>query len=75
MNNMTVAFPAVNRDQTPSTLLLPGGAPDYAESVAKRLALYLEQPVALSWNVPGDDLHLWVEQELKAELRKLRPRS
>lgn len=72
MNNLSIAFPAQNAVQSPSTLLIPGRNPELAESIAKRLALELRQPIALSWNIEGDDmLHLWVEKELKIELRSL----
>ena len=72
MSNLTVAFPATTSHQSPATILMPGAAPDHAEAAAKRLVQYLKRPVALSWNVNGDDLlHLWTERELKAKLQEL----
>ena len=48
-----------------------GSGGDAAERVSKRLALRLGQPVAVSWNVEGDDiLHAWAEKQLVNEIKK-----
>ncbi len=59
------------------SLLLPytakfhaGAEADAGERVAKRFSLKFKKPVALSWNVEGDEaLHFWAEKELLAQLK------
>lgn len=73
MNNLALAMPAVGASMVPSaTALLPGRAADAAQGVARRLALKCRQPVAVSWNVEGDELvQMWAEKELVQEMQQL----
>lgn len=49
--------------------LLLGTGADASERVGKRLALKLKKPIAVSWNVDGDDaLHFWAEKQLLEHL-------
>ena len=70
---MALAMPAGSVNATPSaTALLLGRAADSAQGVARRLTLKCRQPVAVSWNVEGDEqLQLWAEKQLFQELEQL----
>ena len=49
-----------------------GEGGDAGERIAKRLALKFKKPVALSWNVDGDDgLHFWAEKQLLEEFKAI----
>ena len=74
MNNLALAMPTAAQSSAvpPSTQLLQGKGADAAQGVARRLTLRCRQPVAVSWNIEGDELlHLWAEKELVSELKVL----
>ena len=74
MHNLALAMPTAAQSSAvpPSTQLLQGKGADAAQGVAKRLTLACRQPVAVSWNIEGDEmLHLWAEKQLVSELKVL----